>query len=65
MHINTSFVVSVDFSEKDQGVLIVGKQRKGKMDIVNAFQGKEAYDLFQKLINKPEEGAGNGSGTDA
>ena len=51
MHINTAFTVAVDFSEKDKGVLIVGRQdEKGKMKIINAFEGEEAYELFQKLI---------------
>lgn len=49
---NTSgaYVVSWDFSKgKDVGVLIVGKQIKKKMEIVNAFQGQEAYDIYEKL----------------
>lgn len=49
---NTSgaYVVSWDFTRgKDVGVLIVGKQEKGTMKIVNAFQGQEAYDIYERL----------------
>jgi hypothetical protein len=55
LHINESFIVSVDFSKEDTGVLIVGKQTKGKVDIVNAFQGEEAWDLFNKLTTIKEK----------
>ena len=53
--INESVIVSVSFSEKDQGVLIVGRQKNGVMDIINAFQGKEAYELYMKLVTKKEK----------
>lgn len=47
---NGAYIVSWEFSHgKDVGVLIVGRQQNGKIDIVNAFQGKEAYDLYVKL----------------
>lgn len=47
---NGAYIVSWDFTRgKDMGVLIVGKQDKGKMSIVNAFQGKEAHDIYEKL----------------
>ncbi len=36
--------------EKDVGVLIVGKQEKGKVEIINAYQGEEAKALYQKLV---------------
>ena len=58
MKVNESLLVGVDFTKgEDVGVLIVG--RKGinqSVDIINAFQGKEAYELYQKLItvNKKE-----------
>lgn len=45
-------IVSWDFSNRDTGVLIVGKQKNGKIDIINAFQGDEAYELYQKLTVK-------------
>lgn len=45
-----SIIVSVDFSNgKDVGVLIVGRQKNGKVDIINAFQGEEAESLYTKL----------------
>ena len=47
---NGAYVVSWDFSNGiDKGVLIVGYQEKKKTNIVNAFQGKEAYDIYEKL----------------
>lgn len=46
-----SVIVSWDFSHgKDVGVLIVGKQEKGKVEIINAYQGEEAEALYQKLV---------------
>jgi hypothetical protein len=51
-----SLIVGYDFSAKDQGVLIVGKPEPGKQTtVINAFQGEEAYELFNKLITKKEE----------
>ena len=45
-----SVIVSWDFSNgKDVGVLIVGEQKNGKVNIINAFQGQEAKDLYKKL----------------
>ena len=51
-----SFIVSVSFEHDfDSGVLLVGKQNNGQVEIVNAFQGKEAWDLYQKLVTKKEK----------
>lgn len=54
--IHGAYVVSFLFSKLGDGatgVLVVGKQTKGKVDVINAFQGKEAWDLYQKLtVNK-------------
>ena len=47
-----SYIVSWDFSHGDTGVLIVGKQENGRVTIVNAFQGTEAYDIYTKLTEK-------------
>lgn len=45
-----SVIVSWDFSNgEDVGVLIVGKQKNGKVEIVNAYLGKEAEELREKL----------------
>ena len=36
-------------------LLIVGRKESGKpVDIINAFQGKEAVELYNKLITKTE-----------
>jgi len=58
MRVNESVIVGVDFTKgEDVGVLIVGRQQNGKVDIINAFQGKEALDLYLKLttVKKKEE----------
>lgn len=45
-------IVSWDFSkDMDTGVVIVGTQSKrGKIDVINALQGREAYGLIEKLM---------------
>ena len=53
---NGSYIVSWDFSHGDTGVLIVGKQENGTVTIVNAFQGKDAYDIYSRLTAKKEGG---------
>ena len=48
--------------KKDTTVLVVGKQRINQsVQIINAFQGEEARELYQKLItvNKKEEEENN------
>lgn len=46
-----SFLVGIDFSNgMDVGVLVVGKRRNGKTDIVNIFQGEEAVEMYRKLM---------------
>jgi ATP-dependent DNA ligase len=50
-----SVIVAYDYdSGKDNAVLIVGKKRPDQpaVDIVNAFQGKEAKELWKKLTVK-------------
>lgn len=45
-----SYIVSWDFSHgNDVGILLVGKQENNKVDIVNAFQGVEAMEIYLKL----------------
>ena len=47
---NGAYIVSWDYSHgTDKGILLVGSQQNGKMDIVNAFQGQEAFDIYEKL----------------
>lgn len=52
-----SVIVSWDFSKgKDVGVLLVGKQSPGRhVEIINAFQGKEAEDIYKKLTTVNQE----------
>ena len=54
-HLTDAVICSIDF-EGDHGVLIVGRQnlKTGSLDIVNAFQGEEAMELYTKLTTKPE-----------
>ena len=45
-----SVIVSWDFSNgKDVGVLLVGKQKNGRVEVINAYQGDEAYELYRRL----------------
>lgn len=52
-----SILVSVDFSNKDgTGVLIVGRKRMNQsVDIINAFQGDEARELYKKMVTKKKK----------
>lgn len=56
-NINDSVVVSVSFTKGGSGVMIVGQPKKdGRgMDIVNAFEGEEAWKLWGKLTIKKGE----------
>ena len=51
-----SILVSVDFSNKnDTGVMVVGRKRMNQsVEIINAFQGDEARELYEKLVTKKE-----------
>lgn len=51
-NVSDTILVSVDFTNgKDTGVLVVGRKRPNQsVEIINAFQGKEAEDLYLKLI---------------
>lgn len=46
-----SLIVSWDFSHnEDKHILLVGgKTPKKDVEIINAFQGKEAHDIYEKL----------------
>ena len=54
MKINETLLVGVDFTNGENvWVLIVGRKRPNQsVDIINAFQGKEAEELYNKLIGK-------------
>ena len=47
-----TILVSFDYTHGvDKSVLIVGRKAKGEaVDIINAFQGNEAEELYQKLV---------------
>ena len=54
-----TILVSVDFANNgDTGVLIVGRKRMNQsVEIINAFQGDEARELYERLITtKKKEG---------
>lgn len=60
--INESLIIGVDFSSnRDNGVLIVGRQKNGEVTIINAFQGKEAFDIYEKLITVKKGDGNDGS----
>lgn len=56
-HIVDCLLVSFDFSSEDTGVLIVAKKKPKLQDveIINAFQGQEAYELYKKLTTRKNE----------
>lgn len=50
-----AFIVSWDFTHgTDKAILLVGNKVDGKMDVINAFQGQEAIDIYEKLSKKKE-----------
>ena len=57
MNTTDSVIVAYDFTHgKDNTVLIVGRKRKNQtVDIINAFQGEEAIDIWKKLITREEK----------
>lgn len=59
--INESLIIGVDFAKRDDGVLIVGRQKNGEVTIINAFQGKEAFDIYEKLITVKKGDGKDGS----
>lgn len=53
---NGCFVVSWDFNHgEDEDLVIVGERENGALKIINAFQGKEARDIYEKLSTVKEE----------
>ncbi len=61
LKINESLIIGVGFSKRDDGVLIVGRQKNGEVTIINAFQGKEAFDIYEKLITVRKGGGNDGT----
>jgi hypothetical protein len=51
-----AYIVSWSFEGgRDKGVVVVGEQIKGDMNVINAFQGEEAAQLIEMLETKKEE----------
>lgn len=52
-----SVIVSWDFSNgEDKSILLVGEKKPNQtFEIINAYQGKEARELHQKLTKKKYE----------
>lgn len=55
--ISDTLLIGVDFTHgPDADVLIVGRKKDDEaVDIVNAFQGQEARDLYAKLITQKKK----------
>ena len=49
-----SLIIGVDFSNgKEKSILIVGEKKPNQaVEIINAFQGEEAEELYKKLVTK-------------
>lgn len=48
-----TFLASFDYTHENIPVLIVGRRGKEKeIDIINAFQGDEAKELYKRLTEK-------------
>lgn len=60
-NMNDTLLISIDANHGDDiAVLIVGRQEPNKaVEIVNAFQGQEALDLYKKLVTKNENISNN------
>ena len=57
MKTSDAILVGWDYSKgNDTSVLIVGRKRPNQsVDIINAFQGKEAEELYKKLTTVKEK----------
>lgn len=55
-NLSDTLLVSISFSDKDTGVLVFGRKRKNQsIEIINAFQGDEALELYKKLVTQKEK----------
>lgn len=51
-----TFLVSFDYTHGDIPVLIIGRKgEKKEIDIINAFKGDEAKDLYDLLMDGKEK----------
>ena len=55
-NLSDTLLVSISFSDKDTGVLIVGRKRKNQsIEIINAFQGGRGTGPLQETCNEKGE----------
>ena len=54
--ISEVIVVSIDYDESQNNgiLLVVRKKGKGPIEIINAFQGQEALDIYKRLVTAKE-----------
>ena len=50
-----SDTILVSFDYTHGPVLIVGRKKKGEIEVINAFKDEEAKELYQKLTTKKGE----------
>lgn len=60
MKTSGSVIVSWDFSNgDDSAIMLVGVKKPGKpAEVINAFQGSDAIDLYEKLTTRKETANG-------
>lgn len=52
---NGCFLVSWDFNHgEDKDIVLIGERVNGNLNIINAFQGQEARDIYKKLSTAKE-----------
>ena len=57
---NGAVIVSWDFSHSaEKAILLVGKQTKGEVEVINAFQGRDAVEMFKNLTMRKPGGESN------
>lgn len=56
MNLIDSLIIGYDFTNgKDKEILIVGRKRMNQsVEIINAFQGEEAKEIYNRLTTKSE-----------
>lgn len=53
MSVSRGLVIGYDYtSEKDTTVLVVGEQKNGVMNIINAFEGDDAKKIYELLTTE-------------
>ena len=53
--INGAVIVSWCFTPGEEGILLVGNQINGTVEVINSFTGDEARELFSKLTKQEEK----------